>query len=153
MPACIFCEIVAERSPCHRVYEDEQFLAFLDIYPIRPGHTLLIPKTHDQFLGTLPEGLAGSLFETGARIAAGIRRSELGGGDINFVLNDGPIANQTVPHVHLHLLPRQSRDLGKLARMLLQRPLQTLLGPAPGHRLEAQARTIRASLAPKPNVR
>lgn len=146
MPACIFCEIVAERAPSHRVYEDEMFVAFLDIYPVRPGHTLLIPKEHDQFLGDLPAGVAGRLFETGARIAAGIRRSELGGGDINFVLNDGPVANQTVPHVHLHLVPRQPRDLGKLARMLLQRPVQGLLGQAPSGHLKTQARTIRENL-------
>ena len=146
MTSCIFCQIVAKEAPAHVVYEDEHFLAFLDIYPVRPGHTLVIPRQHGQFLSDFAPEASGALFVLGQRLGQAIRDSELACQDLNYVLNDGPVANQTVPHVHLHLVPRVRRDLGKLVGMLARRPIQPLLGAAPPPLLAQQARLIRASL-------
>jgi histidine triad (HIT) family protein len=146
MKACIFCKIVANSAPAHRVYEDERFLAFLDIYPVRPGHTLVIPKQHGQFLSDFDPSLVGDLFILGQRLGAAIRRSTLVCEDINYVLNDGPAANQTVAHAHLHLLPRQRRDLHKIAAVLARRPIQPLLGAAPEKALARVAEQIRDAL-------
>lgn len=146
MSACIFCSIVAKTAPAHLVHEDEHFLAFLDIYPVRPGHTLVIPRRHGQYLSDFEAKESGELFALGQRLSEGIRRSELGCDDLNFVLNDGPAANQTVPHVHLHLLPRFRGDLRKVASVLARRPIQPFLGQASPRVLAQQARQIRDAL-------
>ena len=145
MSQCIFCQIVARRAPAHRVYEDQHFVAFLDIYPVRPGHTLVIPRHHGQFLSDFEAQEMGRLFSVAHRICAGIRRS-LDCDDLNLVLNDGPAANQTVPHVHLHLVPRVRGDLHKLAAVLATRPIQPILGAASASILERQAELIRKAL-------
>lgn len=146
MSNCIFCEIVAKRAPAHCLYENENFVVILDTYPVRPGHTLVIPKKHSQFLGGLPDVHVGELFSLGNRLATAMRQSDLGCDDINFALNDGPAANQTVPHVHLHLVPRHRGDLRKLLASLARRPIQALLGPESSQRLSEQAGKIRQVL-------
>ncbi len=146
MKACIFCKILANLAPAHRVYEDERFLAFLDIYPVRPGHSLVIPRQHGQFLSDFEPALLGDLFVLGQRLGAAIRRSTLVCEDINYLLNDGPAANQTVPHAHLHLVPRQRGDLHKVAAVLARRPIQPLLGGPPETELARVAKQIRAAL-------
>lgn len=143
--SCIFCQIVSGESEASRVYEDEEFLAFLDIYPIRPGHLLLIPRHHGQFVADYDESAMGRLFMLGTRLAKAMRRGQLCK-DINFVLNDGPAANQTVAHVHLHLVPRTPRDTAMLAKKLLQRPVQPLLGREKRSTLDRQAKTIAIAL-------
>jgi diadenosine tetraphosphate (Ap4A) HIT family hydrolase len=146
MTACIFCKILANSAPAHRVYEDEQFLAFLDIYPVRPGHTLVIPRQHGQFLSDFEPALLGQLFVLGQRLGAAIRRSTLACEDLNFLLNDGPAANQTVAHAHLHLVPRKRGDLHKIAAVLARRPIQPLLGAAGADELSRVAAQIRHAL-------
>lgn len=146
MAACIFCKILANSAPAHRVFEDAHFLAFLDIYPVRPGHTLVIPKQHGQYLSDFEPTQLGALFALGQRLGAAIRSSGLGCQDINYLLNDGPAANQTVPHVHLHLVPRQAGDLHKVAGMLAKRPIQAFLGQASDAELRRQANEIRRAL-------
>ncbi len=146
MSSCIFCKIVATLAPAHRVYEDEDFLAFLDIYPVRPGHTLVIPKQHGQYLRNFEPQELGALFMLGNRLGAAIRQSGLPCDDINFLLNDGPAANQTVPHVHLHLVPRLRGDLHKVAAVLAKRPIAPLLGQAKAAALEEVAQKIRQGL-------
>lgn len=146
MKACIFCKILANLAPAHRVYEDEHFLAFLDIYPVRPGHTLVIPKQHGQYLSDFAPALLGELFVLGQRLGTAIRRSSLACDDINYVLNDGPAANQTVAHAHLHLLPRRRGDLHKVAAVLARRPIQPLLGAASDSELSRVSAQIRDAL-------
>ena len=147
MPACIFCDIVAGRAPASIVCEDEQFVAFMDIYPFRPGHTLVVPRDHAPRLGDVRPACIEPLFGLASRIAAAIRRSDLPCDDLHLVLNDGPAANQSVPHTHIHILPRRGRDLPIVLRKLLQRPLQPLLGATPRHILDQHAATIRTALA------
>lgn len=146
MAACIFCKILANSAPAHRVYEDEHFLAFLDIYPVRPGHLLVIPKRHGQYLSDFEPGEAGALFALAQRLGDAIRRSDIDCDDLNYVLNDGPAANQTVPHLHMHLLPRTRGDLHKVAAVLARRPIQPILGQAAVTQLDRVASQIREAL-------
>ena len=107
---CIFCEIVAERAPAARVYEDDEVLAFLDLFPINRGHTLVIPKTHASGLAELDEGAGRNVFAVAQRIAAAVCKSDVRCEGVNLFLADGEVAGQEVFHVHLHVLPRFDGD-------------------------------------------
>ncbi len=107
---CIFCKIVAGELPSSRVFEDNQVLAFLDIRPITPGHTLVIPKQHAPNLAKLDPGIGGEIFKVGMKIASALRRSGLRCEGVNLWLADGKVAGQDVFHVHLHIIPRFSGD-------------------------------------------
>lgn len=114
--SCIFCKIVDGSGPAARVYEDDKVLAFLDIRPIMRGHTLVVPKSHASDLDNLDPDLGADLFRVGHQLANALRRSELAANGANLVMNDGRSAFQTVPHVHLHVIPRQNGDLLRFAK-------------------------------------
>ena len=109
-PDCIFCNIIAGKLPAHVVYDDEDIIAFLDIRPINPGHTLVIPKAHVASLGQLKAPLNGQLFQVAGKIAAALRTSGIRVEGINVWLADGKAAFQEVPHIHIHVIPRFSGD-------------------------------------------
>jgi histidine triad (HIT) family protein len=118
--SCVFCSIVAGEAPAVRIYEDDGYLAFLDIRPISRGHTLVVPKKHTADLtDTSPDTLV-DLVTIGRRIALAARATDLADA-INVVLNDGPAAFQTVRHIHLHILPRRNGDKLSLAKGALLR--------------------------------
>lgn len=118
--ACVFCAIVAGVAPAHRIYEDDDYLAILDIRPFTRGHTLVIPKRHTADLtDTPPETLAG-MATIGQRIARAARATELADAT-NIAVNDGRAAFQTVFHIHLHVLPRRDGDKLSVAKGLLLR--------------------------------
>ena len=145
--ACVFCRILAGELPVSPVLEEAEVFAFMDIHPFRPGHALVVPRKHNQYVHELPEGAVARLMSVGARIAAAIRASELASDGMHFLLNDGPAANQSVPHVHLHLIPRQRGDGARLLAQIAKRPFVALLASAPRARLDEQARQIRAQLS------
>jgi len=109
MPECIFCKIVAGAIPCTKVYEDAHVLSFLDIGPISPGHTLLVPKKHYGAIMEMPAGEVAALFKPVAALAAAVRTA-VGAEGINVLQNNGPTAGQVVPHLHIHLIPRWPDD-------------------------------------------
>ena len=117
----MFCAIVAGEAPAHRIYEDDGYLAILDIRPFTRGHTLVIPKRHTVDLtDTPPQTLAG-MATIGQRIARAARTTELADAT-NIAINDGRPAFQTVMHIHLHVLPRREGDKLSFAKgMLLRR--------------------------------
>lgn len=120
---CVFCRIAAGEAPATKVYEDDTLCAFLDIRPIARGHTLIIPRRHATELADLDAELGAHIFRAGHRLALAIRRSGLAADGANLVLNDGKAAFQTVPHVHLHVIPRRHGDkLSFAAGLLLRRP-------------------------------
>ena len=118
--SCVFCAIVAGRAPAIRIYEDDGYLAFLDIRPFTRGHTLVVPKQHTVDLtDTAPETVAG-MVTIGQRIAVAARATELADAT-NIGINDGRAAFQSVFHIHLHMLPRRNGDKLSVAKGLLLR--------------------------------
>lgn len=107
--ACIFCKIVDGKAPAHRVFEDEQTLAFMDIFPVADGHTLVIPKAHCTHLLDATEPDLGSVIVQSRRVAHAIRQVLEPDGIAVFQLN-GAAAGQTVFHYHMHLVPRMRGD-------------------------------------------
>ena len=106
---CVFCKIIAGQIPAAKVYEDDRAVAFLDINPINPGHTLVVPKAHYADLLSTPPDLAAHLMTVVQRVAAAVRAA-VGGQDFNLGLNHGAGAGQSVGHVHLHIMPRRPGD-------------------------------------------
>lgn len=99
METCIFCDIIKGVEPAHRVWESEEFLAFLTRRPCNPGHTLLIPKTHVDYAFDLEEPLYSSIFRAAKRLSEPIEQAT----DAKRV--GIAIEGLSVPHVHLHLVP------------------------------------------------
>jgi len=102
-PPCIFCEIVARRSPAYIFYEDATALGFLDIFPFTRGHVLLVPKRHVDRLIELPEADQGPFLRALATVC---RRVERLSSHYNVALNQGALAGQIVFHLHFHIIPR-----------------------------------------------
>jgi diadenosine tetraphosphate (Ap4A) HIT family hydrolase len=110
MSDCIFCAIIAGQEPASIVYEDDDILAFLDIFPINAGHTLVVPKRHAARLADLDDATAAKMIVAANRVAQALYRSGLFCQGINLTLADGAAAGQEVPHVHLHVVPRFRGD-------------------------------------------
>ena len=101
----LFSKIIAGEIPCHRVYEDEHVLAFLDIAPLAPGHTLVIPKQAVQRLDQLSDEFAAALGRVLPRICRAVI-AVAGVTEYNVLENNGAGAHQAVPHVHFHIIPK-----------------------------------------------
>lgn len=120
--SCVFCAIVAGDAPAIRVYEDDDYLAILDIRPFTRGHTLVIPKRHTIDLTDTPPETVVGMVTLGQRIARAARRSGLHADGNNLAINDGKAAFQTVFHIHLHVVPRRNGDKLSFAKgMVLRR--------------------------------
>ena len=119
--SCVFCAIVAGEAPAIRIYEDDDYLAILDIRPIVRGHTLVIPKKHTVDLTDTPADTIADLVRIGQRIAQAARASELKADGNNIAINDGKAAFQSVFHIHLHVAPRKSGDKLSFAKGLVVR--------------------------------
>ena len=105
--SCIFCEIAAGNIPSQVVLEDETSLTFLDNRPLFPGHCLLVPKKHVEVLSDLPAAQVGPLFENAQLLS---RAMETGlGADGSFIAINNRIS-QSVPHLHIHVVPRRKKD-------------------------------------------
>ncbi len=102
---CIFCRIVADTAPAHRVYEDDEVLVFMDIRPVSGGHTLIIPKEHLENLFEASEDAMAAVARTSVRIANAIKAVFEPDG-VFVAQTNGAAAGQTVFHYHLHLIPR-----------------------------------------------
>ncbi len=103
----IFDKILAGQIPCHRVYEDEHLLAFLDINPISLGHTLVIPKERAAFLHELGEESAAAIGRALPRLCRAVLHAT-GATAYNILQNNGASAHQAVFHVHFHIIPRMA---------------------------------------------
>ena len=115
MGDCVFCDILVGTRPASVVYLDEVCCAFMDIQPVNPGHTLVVPLEHCSSLSELSPETGSHLFAVGQRLAAALYSSGAVGQSIrcegvNLFLADGPAAGQDVFHVHLHVIPRYTGD-------------------------------------------
>ncbi|HHX62705.1 MAG TPA: HIT family protein [Epulopiscium sp.] len=106
---CIFCEINSGRMPSITIYENEEFRVMLDRFPAAKGHILIIPQKHVKDIYDLEPESAGRLFELTTRFASIIKRT-FGNDGLNIIQNNGKAAGQTVPHYHLHMIPRYEND-------------------------------------------
>jgi histidine triad (HIT) family protein len=106
---CIFCEIVAGRSPAHVVAEDERTMAFMDINPLVRGHVLVVPRAHATQLWEMTFEDGQALMRVTQRVADAVHRA-LEPDGINLLHATGEAAGQTVFHVHLHVVPRWFDD-------------------------------------------
>lgn len=110
---CIFCKIIAGEIPCFKVYEDDLTLSFMDINPANNGHVLVIPREHWRDVHAIPDDLIAAVSVTVKKIASAVAAA-LSPEGINLVQANGPGAAQSVPHFHMHVLPRRMDDGLKL---------------------------------------
>ena len=108
-PTCIFCKIIAGQIPCLKVYEDDVVLAFLDIGPLTNGHTLVIPKQHVATVMDAPPQLLAAVSERLPKIARAVLQAS-GAAACHVLVNNGSDAQQSVHHLHVHILPRVKGD-------------------------------------------
>ena len=111
MPDTIFGKILRGELPCHKVYEDDRVLAFLDINPLTRGHTLVIPKEAVATLDQLSDESAAALGRALPRIARAVLAAT-GTRDFNVLQNNGARAHQAVFHVHFHIIPKADDGSG-----------------------------------------
>ncbi len=104
---CIFCRIAVLDLPAHIVYEDRNFIAFLDSHPLFPGHVLLSPREHYVTLLDLPHNMAGDAMTTLQLLAKAVEAALDAEGSFIAINNR---VSQTVPHLHIHIVPRRRRD-------------------------------------------
>jgi histidine triad (HIT) family protein len=105
--SCTFCGIVAGEAPAAWVLDEPAVAGFLDVRPVFPGHVLLVPRVHRAALADLPGDERDALFEAAQRVAAAVEAG-LGAGGAWVSLNDK--VSQSVPHVHVHVIPRTKGD-------------------------------------------
>lgn len=107
MPACLFCSIVRGETAAYRVFEDELVVAFLDHKPLLHGHVLVVPRTHVETLPELPDGLVAPLFGAVRLLSRAVETGMDAEG--SFVAVNTKIS-QSVPHLHVHVVPRWKGD-------------------------------------------
>jgi len=109
MDDCLFCKIVKGEIPSYKVYEDKEFIAFLDIGPINKGHTLIVPKKHSETFMHMNEDELGKVMHVIQKIANAIMKATKADG-FNLMLNNQKAAGQVIGHTHFHIIPRFHGD-------------------------------------------
>lgn len=140
--SCTFCAIIRGEVEATRILETANLLAFLDHRPLFRGHTLLVPKTHMRLLSDLPASLAAEFLTTAQRLERAVEDGLGAAGSMILVNN---VVSQSVPHLHLHVIPRNPKD-----------GLRFWLGPRhpydAQHPAEDYAAKIRAALPAEPGA-
>lgn len=106
--SCIFCRIIGGEEMVSIVYEDDRAVAFMDIQPLTPGHTLVVSKDHYDTLWDLPDDLSAHLLNVARRLGPGIKRAT-GASSLNLFSANGRAGGQDVEHFHFHLIPVRER--------------------------------------------
>ena len=106
---CIFCKIVAGQIPCFKLHEDADTIAFMDINPANEGHALAVAKGHWPTIHDIPADAVGRVAAAAKRVAAAVQKTLTPAG-INLLQANGPGAAQSVPHFHIHIMPRVAGD-------------------------------------------
>lgn len=137
MSNCIFCKIVAGEVPANKVHEDEDVLAIMDVGHVNPGHCLVIVKRHVPTMMELDDALVGKAFTVAKQVARALERTHHPDG-MTILQANRPAGWQTVPHFHVHVLPRHADD-GVGLTWPTKNP--------PQEELAATATSVRAALA------
>jgi histidine triad (HIT) family protein len=109
MSECLFCKIVEGQIPSRRIFEDDEFIAFLDIFPANRGHSLVIPKAHHADIHDIPADLYGNLASR-AKVVADLLMEKLGSRGTTIFQMNREAGWQTVFHLHMHVIPRWEDD-------------------------------------------
>ncbi|KAI9313461.1 HIT-like domain-containing protein [Dichotomocladium elegans] len=104
---CIFCKIIRGEIPSYKLIETEKSFSFMDIEPLSPGHALIIPKYHAEFFHQIPDDYLADALPVAKKIATAAKLQQY-----NVLQNNGKLANQAVPHVHFHVIPKPSEEQG-----------------------------------------
>ncbi|ORX49814.1 HIT domain protein [Hesseltinella vesiculosa] len=104
---CIFCKIITGKIPSFQLMETDKSFAFMDIEPLSEGHTLVIPKYHAEFMHQLPDEYLQDVLPIAKKIAKAAKFDQY-----NVLQNNGPLANQAVPHVHFHVIQKPDANAG-----------------------------------------
>jgi len=105
--ACVFCEVVSGATPAHVVLDEPDVVAFLDARPVFPGHVLVVPRAHHETLSDLPAALRDAVFAVVSRTTTAVMAGL--GADGAFVASN-QVVSQSVPHLHVHVVPRRRKD-------------------------------------------
>lgn len=111
--ACLFCKIIRKEIPCTKIFENSEVLAFLDIGPVNKGHTLVIPKRHNENIYDIPEEDLKQVIIAVKKVSEAIKQG-LGADGISIAQSNEKSAGQVVPHFHFHVMPRLKDDGLKL---------------------------------------
>jgi histidine triad (HIT) family protein len=142
-PDCLFCRLARREMPAHIVYEDEFVTAFLDIGPIRPGHTQVVPKSHHETFDDLPLSIAAHVLDMGQKLAKAMKRS-YGVTRVAFLFTGGDVS-----HAHAHLVPMREKTDITSTRYIANENLTFRAAPrAAPEELELELMRLRAALAP-----
>jgi histidine triad (HIT) family protein len=126
MSDCIFCKIINKDIEAKIIYEDENALAFLDIYPHAPGHTVIIPKKHYINILEANDNDLSNLFLALKKVAKLIQES-INAEGFTIGINHGKIAGQAIDHLHIHLIPRFTGDGGgSMHSVVLNKPKESI---------------------------
>ena len=107
--ACIFCKIVAGQIPCFKLLEDDNTIAFMDINPVNPGHALAVAKGHWPTVDVIPSEVLAEVAQTAQKVARAAFKVLKPHG-VNLLQANGEGAGQSVPHLHIHIMPRVKGD-------------------------------------------
>jgi histidine triad (HIT) family protein len=118
MEDCLFCKIIARKISAYVVYEDEHALAFFDITPSAPGHTMVIPKVHAPNFLELPDTEVAPLFAAVKKVTELVVR-KLGADGATMGINQGRASGQEVDHLHVHIIPRWNDDGGSAVQSVV----------------------------------
>ena len=117
---CVFCDIVNGTASSHVIYQDREFIAVLDKYPISLGHTLVMPKKHIERVNDFSQAEFSALYAR-VHVLNRVITSRMNASASHISINDGAAANQLIPHLHVHIIPRNINDsAGFTARKLVR---------------------------------
>ena len=106
---CVFCQIADGRIPSIRIYEDKEFIAFMDIAPQSEGHFLIVPRAHYEALTDVPDKVLTKILPLAKKLSDAAMTG-LGVEGFNLLQNNGEVAGQAVPHWHMHVIPRRDKS-------------------------------------------
>jgi len=121
MEECVFCKIVGGEVKAEKIYETEDAVAFLDINPRAPGHTLVIPKKHAESLADLEDELVAGVFKAVKSVMKMLKKT-IRPDAFTIGINDGKVAGQVIPHLHVNVIPRFKGDKGKSIHSVVDNP-------------------------------
>lgn len=143
---CVFCDVVAGAAPASVVFRDGTCTVFLDLHPVAEGHLLVVPDAHAARLSDLAPDVSARVLLVAAALLSAERRLGLAADGANLLLNDGAAANQSVPHVHVHVVPRRAGDTPRVLGTFAARAAGLPGRPGEREALDRLAGRIRAAL-------